>query len=76
MKTIEVYGLGTFPIDMLRYDQACPADPDSAARLLNNVSKGPDRKITRDYPIRLNVYNVSGPTWDRWGSFMWLGRVV
>lgn len=55
-----VAGRTQFPVDMLRYDGAWPADQESTSYLL--ASPGHRR-------IRLHSYRE--PTPARWESFMW-----
>jgi hypothetical protein len=62
--------MGTFPFDMLRYDQACPATPDDAAKL-QRMAEGERVKIRAASPLKLNVYARGGPTPERWASFLW-----
>jgi len=79
--TIEVAGRGEFPMDMLRYDMACPVRGDDAARIglqahayeLDGVE--PDT-VTWNNPIRLHVFSVTGPTLARWLSFGWSVREI
>ena len=52
----EVQGVGLFPIDMLRYDSAWPADSESV--------EAQGRRT-----VRLSSYRQ--PTIDRWSSFGW-----
>ena len=77
MKVYEytVDGSGYFPIDMLRYDAAWPADTDSAIQIVERL-----KPITREdrlerKPIKLRSYHA--PTEGRWQSFMWgVGKVT
>lgn len=55
-----VSGRGEFPVDMLRYDSAWPADTDSAVLMMY------DKEVRS---VRLYSYKM--PTEGRWSSFMW-----
>jgi len=72
MKTIEVIGNSPFPWDMLRYDQAWPADGDAVAAFEQLAEEGsrPRERMT----VRLRC--ESGPTVARWSSFLWGCKVV
>lgn len=82
--TFVVIGTGTFPRDMLRYDNARAATPadqkiidaeyeDESGPLWEPGSRfgGSRLKVNR---VTLVTANDSAPTRDRWQSFMW--RVV
>lgn len=59
-----VAGLGSFPFDMLRYDQCWPEGQDDVGNLFNKfLAKREIRKIT--------LLSHSHPTEARWASFMW-----
>ena len=61
-----VTGRGEFPIDMLRYDGAWPADGDAAAKL-GGPSGFPQDQAHRS--VKLRSYRE--PTLARWSSFGW-----
>jgi hypothetical protein len=54
-----VAGVGAFPIDMLRYDSAWPADQESVSYM--------DAKGRR----RIKLCSYALPTPERWSSFGW-----
>lgn len=55
-----VRGRGAFPIDMLRYDQCKPADPDLIL------------KVRYDQSVEIQMVSLDGRvTVDRWRSFGW-----
>ena len=58
--TYTVEGYGSFPIDMLRYDNAYPRDSDS----IYNMGQELDRRQVR-------LASCHCPTHDRWASFGW-----
>ena len=63
-----VEGSGSFPFDMLRYDQCWPKSesPDSATlELMTRRARG---------PFSLTLVGLSAPTQGRWESFGW--RVI
>ena len=66
-----VKGTGSFPIDMLRYDQCFPDDQESAAKIANSVYHS--RMATQDGEICLAAWRLIGwePTKKRWESFLW-----
>lgn len=61
-----VSGTGTFPIDMLRYDRAYPANSEAVSAM----AAGPWGETS----VRRTVDLISHhrPTIDRWRSFGWL----
>jgi hypothetical protein len=67
--TYWVTGSGTFPFDMLRYDQAWPTDSESASNLSWSYS---DRSASPDRHRRsVMLHSYREPTMDRWSSFGW-----
>ena len=78
--TIEVAGKGEFPIDMLRYDMACPVRGEDIERIAvlcwQSATEGWADGATWEKPIRLHVFASGGPTIARWLSFGWGVRVV
>ena len=71
-RTILVRGRSVFPWDMLRYDQAAPADVEASAalqRIAENGGRVPKNLNLLDNPIRLICYGA--PTPARWASFLW-----
>ncbi len=74
--TIEVTGALPFPWDMLRYDQACPADTSAASQLETIArNRGMVPRDERPMTIKLNSYNLH-PTPERWASFSWACKVL
>lgn len=65
-----VSGFGSFPMDMLRYDECFPLDSDSAQSIADSHA-GPSMR----WEIRLGTYRPFGPTIDRWRSFNWAVRL-
>lgn len=64
----EVEGTGTFPYDMLRYDQCAPVDSMGAVNIGPSMTELRKVKLCRYGRLR------NGPTVARWNSFGW--RVV
>ena len=60
----EVQGVGPFPLDMLRYDSAWPANQGSVDGMVTARGHAEGRRI-----ITLASYHR--PTVDRWSSFGW-----
>jgi hypothetical protein len=60
----KVRGRGTFPIDMLRYDECYPVDPQSVENI-----EVPQKRVTRE--VHLATNKRFGPTEGRWQSFNW-----
>jgi hypothetical protein len=58
-----VVGYGNFPLDMLRYDAAWPADQDSVLALTFDVKDKEPRKVI--------LRSIRPPTPGRWSSFLW-----
>lgn len=69
LTTFKVSGTGTFPIDMLRYDQCWPKTESHDTLAISN-SFNP-RNIGAPWVITLVTTRASGPTVDRWASFGW-----
>ncbi len=77
--TIEVWGDHAFPLDMLHYDTCVPHSHDDVAKIEASVTKGKNRKVIHNSPIRLRMlgaYCTPHPTPSRWRSFGWGVRVV
>lgn len=55
-----VKGKGSFPIDMLRFDQCWPRSPHDVTAMLNDHE---ERSV--------NLRGLAGPTSGRWASFGW-----
>jgi len=66
MTRYKVKGRGTFPVDMLCYDCAYPANGD-AAFALEKAIKEPGRE---QWEVELCTDLHQGPSVDRWGSFL------
>lgn len=65
--TFTVEGRSPFPLDMLRYDRACPYHVDDVAPLAT-----PSREPRRVSLIAFTPYgNAPAPTSDRWITFGW-----
>lgn len=58
----DVKGVGTFPTDMLRYDQCWPSDTDSATKI------NPRHQL-QFVPYTVHLTSHSHPTNGRWASF-------
>jgi|APSaa5957512622_1039677.scaffolds.fasta_scaffold63508_2 hypothetical protein len=70
--TFEVTGRGSFPLDMLRYDQCFPSDTGSA----NNMARSGEHDAPQhDLPVVILCHDHAdpewGPTFARWASFGW-----
>jgi len=63
-----VEGTGDFPVDMLRYDHACPYREEDAAKLQSH------RHERRRVALLRRSVNPSPATLGRWASFGW--RVI
>lgn len=63
-----VTGRGTFPYDMLRYDQAWPL---SQAVPYLSQDRMEQYAESRTQPVRLEFMSLGLPTHDRWASFGW-----
>jgi len=63
----QVVGTGDFPVDMLRYDCAYPADSEAV------VAIGANGRIRRAEhgPRTVDLRSYSRPTPARWESFLW-----
>jgi len=59
-----VEGSGTFPIDMLRYDRACPSSEDYS----HIIEREGLRRVEL---LRFSPAGKSGPNVERWASFGW-----
>lgn len=66
-----VEGSGTFPFDMLRYDQAYPASESESAKLDWNGQPGlrQVKLATTYHPRERDLRHIVTP--DRWQSFGW-----
>jgi len=62
-----VAGRGTFPYDMLRYDECFPVYPDDSNNM--NPSIIEHREIELSHTSRNNFWF---PTEGRWSSFGWI----
>ena len=60
-----VSGVGYFPLDMLRYDAAYPANSDAVSAI---SSVRPEERVKRR-TVELRSHHR--PTDDRWSSFGW-----
>lgn len=72
MKTYTVSGRWPFPLDMLRYDQAEPADEDSKALIDRLSAEHADAQtIKAVFEVRLTSEDRYAPHHQRWESFGW-----
>lgn len=68
-----VKGIGSFPLDMLRYDGCYPVNLESVLNI--QTSFDPRARRARGEPLEIELVSHKGPpTKGRWDSFMW--RVV
>ena len=65
----EVRGSGRFPLDMLRYDTACPATGEDASRIAQDT-RGERAVTLRRFTRDPNLFH-GGVSIDRWASFGW-----
>jgi hypothetical protein len=66
-----VTGKGTFPFDMLRYDQCFPATQDATVSI--------DSEVPGNRSIQMRRYvadKTTMPTTGRWASFGWTVSVT
>jgi hypothetical protein len=64
MVSYTVGGTGTFPVDMLRYDRACPESEEDS----NAIRRGGPRQVRL---LRFARAVTAGPKTERWNSFGW-----
>ena len=69
--SFEVVGRGDFPVDMLRYDSAFPADGNAVDAIAFRVER---ENWRQERTVRLGSYRSTEPTIGRWNSFGW--RVI
>jgi len=70
--TYRVIGRGDFPVDMLRYDMAYPADSESASALIFDHLKGEAAYHDFRQTMRIvTLKSLRAPTEARWRSFRW-----
>lgn len=69
----EVRGRGSFPIDMLRYDECFPSDQASVAAMTGD---GREHKVVHVTKFGRTSREASRWTYDRWVSFGWSCRVT
>ena len=67
-----VEGVGDFPLDMLRHDQAYPADEESVAAISAGFRWAAARKNRTTLVIRLASHRA--PTPERWRAYGWTVR--
>lgn len=64
----KVIGKGSFPVDMLRFDESYPVDEIEALRLEEYITNWPE--TNKPFTVELETaklhYNA-----DRWNSFNW-----
>jgi hypothetical protein len=63
-----VKGRGPFPVDMLRYDQCIPYQPDDTRKLEADATEE-TREVTLTIPK--GAASIHYPTVGRWSSFGW-----
>lgn len=66
--TATVVGSGTFPFDMLRYDNAWPSREDDASAMYPHRDRAKERREVR-------ICTLYSFTPERWQSFGWACRV-
>jgi len=71
---IVVEGMGSFPLDMLRYDNCIPAQEEEIHKLVMSSKDMPEYRERRQIELIRHAYNGEPPTNGRWQSFGW--RVV
>tara|TARA_Y100000034_G_scaffold129812_1_gene186979 strand:+ start:642 stop:938 length:297 start_codon:yes stop_codon:yes gene_type:complete len=67
--TFKVAGAHSFPIDMLRYDQAWPRDESESGLIadkLGDFGTPPSEGVTV-----VTLQSIHPPTPGRWSSFLW-----
>jgi hypothetical protein len=67
----EVEGLGDFPLDMLRHDQAYPADEESVEAILSGLAWAAVKRKKVRSTVRVRLVSERAPTVERWRSFGW-----
>ncbi len=76
VKQFTVEGMGTFPIDMLRYDRCWPRTGADAA-MVQEEHRTAGGRATRHVDIVTHVRpGQSWPTIDRWRSYGWLVTMI
>jgi len=65
----EVEGHGDFPVDMLRYDRACPATEVDSGLILKMIAN--PRLARHSQRVKIICHRNNGPTYGRWASFGW-----
>ena len=72
-----VVGKGPFPLDMLRYDQCHPVNPDAVSRMWSvDTTQNRSIRLARYFNSDKNHLDVLFKqgllvTWQRWLSFGW-----
>lgn len=67
-----VVGRGQFPFDMLRHDEAFPADTASAMNMAPGETRD-ERKAVREVTLVVKTpRSYWMPTFGRWASFGWI----
>lgn len=69
MTTFTVEGTGSFPTDMLRYDQCWPTNESHDSKAIANSFS--EHNIGAPWKIGLTTVGLAAPTVDRWASFGW-----
>lgn len=67
-----VEGVGSFPIDMLRYDNSWPATEEDARR----IAKRLDHSVQDETKPIIMLRSFRDPCVERWKSFMWRVKSV
>lgn len=66
-----VEGAGSFPIDMLRFDQAWPRGEDDAGQIHASFNRSGKRRRIRLHSYKDTRAPDYGLTLGRWRSFCW-----
>ena len=61
----DVEGVGSFPLDMLRYDAAWPHNSESVSQMSTSRGHAEGRRV-------VGLVSHHRPTVERWKSFGWL----
>ncbi|KRT69414.1 MAG: hypothetical protein XU15_C0011G0096 [candidate division NC10 bacterium CSP1-5] len=67
-QTFQVTGLGSFPLDMLRYDECYPRTERDTALIDQSFQEANVQYIGLE---RILTDEAKDPTFDRWKSFLW-----
>jgi hypothetical protein len=71
-QTFTVVGSFHFPVDMLRYDRACPNSETDSHKIMDSIAELPGFHGTKEIGIiRFISHKTDMPTAGRWQSFGW-----